>query len=168
MIMELMQTDLPLPVAPAIRTWGILAMSPTATPPVMSFPRAMVRGLAAFWKVGESSISRMLTMATILLGTSMPMAGLPGMGASIRTPVAERLRAMSSASPVTLLIFTPAAGCSSYRVTAGPRETSMIRACTPKLLRVFSSSSALLRSSRVVSTWDTAGGSSSRFRGGKE
>ena len=164
--MELMQTDLPLPVAPAMRTWGILAISPTATPPVMSLPRAMVRGLEAFWKAGESSISRMLTIETTLLGTSMPMAGLPGMGASMRTPLAERFRAMSSASPVTLLIFPPAAGWSSYRVTAGPLETSMMRAWTPKLFRVFSKSSALLRSSLVVSVWETAGGSSKRFRGG--
>ena len=56
--MELMQTDLPLPVAPAMRTWGILARSATATPPVISLPRATVRGLAAFWKAGESRISR--------------------------------------------------------------------------------------------------------------
>ena len=42
------------------------------------------------------------------------------MGASMRTRSAARLRAMSSESEVMRLTFTPGAGCSSKRVTAGP------------------------------------------------
>ena len=38
-----------------------------------------------------------------------------------------RFKAMSSAKPVILLIFTPALGWSSYRVTVGPREMSTTR-----------------------------------------
>ncbi len=54
----------------------------------------------------------------------MPTAGLPGMGASIRTSATARFRAISSASEVMRLILTPAIGCTSYRVTDGPREMS--------------------------------------------
>ena len=66
-------------------------------------------------------ISRMLTESVFLLGTSMPTAGLLGMGASMRTPAVARFKAISSARPVILEIFTPASGWSSYRVTVGPR-----------------------------------------------
>ena len=45
MIMELTQTDLPLPVEPAISRWGILQRSATCAVPAMSLPRAIVRGL---------------------------------------------------------------------------------------------------------------------------
>ena len=72
---------------------------------------------------------------------------VPGMGASMRTPAVARLSAMSSARPVMRLIFTPARGCSSYRVTDGPRLISIIRVCTPKLDSVFTSRSALCVSS---------------------
>ena len=37
------------------------------------------------------------------------------------------------------LIFTPAMGCSSYRVTEGPREISSTRVRTPKLSSVSTS-----------------------------
>lgn len=66
----------------------------------------------------------MLTVERILLGTSMPTAGLPGMGASIRTPAVARFKAMSSAKLVMRLTLMPAWGCSSYRVTDGPRQMS--------------------------------------------
>ena len=112
-MMEFMHTDLPEPVAPAISTWGILPISATFTAPAMSLPSATVSGLAAVRKVSEPSSSRMPTTLTLRLGTSMPTAALPGMGASMRTPTAARFRAMSSARLVILLIFTPALGCSS-------------------------------------------------------
>ena len=48
--------------------------------------------------------------------------------------------AISSARFVILLIFTPAAGCSSYRVTAGPRLISKILVWTPKLFNVSTNS----------------------------
>ena len=42
--MALMATDLPDPVVPATRRWGILARSATTGWPEMSLPRARVRG----------------------------------------------------------------------------------------------------------------------------
>ena len=98
-------------------------------------------------KLWLSKMLRMETAVFLWLGTSMPTAGLPGMGASIRTSATARFRAISSASEVMRLIFTPARGCSSYRVTDGPRLISIIRVCTPKLDSVFTSRSALCVSS---------------------
>ena len=40
MIIELMQTDLPDPVVPAISKWGILEMLPTMHCPAISLPTA--------------------------------------------------------------------------------------------------------------------------------
>ncbi len=54
--------------------------------------------------------SRIQTWLRDRLGTSMPTAALPGMGASMRTPVAARFSAKSSERLVILLTFTPAAG----------------------------------------------------------
>ena len=45
MMIELTQTDLPLPVEPAISRWGILHRSATWAVPAISFPSAMVSGL---------------------------------------------------------------------------------------------------------------------------
>ena len=42
MIRELMHTDLPDPVVPAMSIWGILARSATMTWPAISRPRATV------------------------------------------------------------------------------------------------------------------------------
>ena len=84
----------------------------------------------------------MLTVDRILLGTSIPTAGLPGMGASIRTPAVARFRAISSDRLVIRLTLMPAWGCSSYRVTEGPRQISRIWVLTPKLSSVFTRISA--------------------------
>ena len=48
-IMALRPTLLPLPVAPAMSRWGILARSVTTGAPMMSLPRARVRREADFW-----------------------------------------------------------------------------------------------------------------------
>ena len=71
-----------------------------------------------------------------LLGTSMPMADLPGMGASILTLSAARRRAISSARDVILLILMPASGTSSYLVTEGPLLILVTVAFILKLSRV--------------------------------
>ena len=92
----------------------------------------------------------MPTISLWAFATSMPTAGFPGMGASIRTPPAARFRAMSSARLVILAIFTPAEGCTSYRVTVGPRLMPVIRTCTPKLLSVSTRISAFCRSSSAA------------------
>ena len=76
--------------------------------------------LTLFRASGDSSTSRRRTISTFSLGISTPTAALPGMGASMRTDMAASRMAMSSASDVMRLTFTPGAGCSSKRVTAGP------------------------------------------------
>ena len=136
MIMELVQTDLPEPVAPAIIIWGSRAMSPMTALPAISRPTANASLLLELRKLSLSRISRRETVSLWLLGTSMPIAGFPGMGASMRTPCAASDRAMSSASPVILETLMPAAGCISYRVTEGPRKIPVMRTVTPKLFSV--------------------------------
>src|SRR5699024_9307134 len=143
MMMLLTHTDLPLPVLPAMSRWGILHRSATWATPAMSLPRAMVRGLVMWRKLWLSKMLRMLTDDRLRLGTSMPTAGLPGMGASMRMSATARFRARSSAREVMRLILTPAMGCTSYRVTAGPREISSTRVLTPKLSSVSTSFWAL-------------------------
>jgi len=151
MMMLFTHTDLPLPVLPAMSRWGILHRSATWATPAMSLPRAMPKGEVMRRKLWLSNTLRMDTALRLWLGTSMPTAGLPGMGASMRTSATARFKAMSSANEVMRLILTPAMGCTSYRVTDGPREISSTRVRTPKLSSVstsfwalaFSSSSAL-------------------------
>ena len=147
MMMLFTHTDLPLPVLPAMSRWGILHRSVTCATPAMSLPRAMPSGEVMRRKLWLSKMLRMETAVFLWLGTSMPTAGLPGMGASIRTSATARFRAISSASEVMRLIFTPAMGCSSYRVTEGPREISSTRVRTPKLSSVSTSFWALAFSS---------------------
>ena len=110
MIMELMQTDLPEPVVPAISRWGIFARSATVTSPAISRPSATVRRLLAVWNALLAISSRIFTVEVFRFGTSTPTAAFPGIGASMRTPVAARFMAMSSERFVILLILTPGAG----------------------------------------------------------
>ena len=152
--MELMHTDLPepvvpaismcgilamspmtgLPVIPAISTWGSLAISPTMALPPMSLPTAKATRDRCSAKARESMTSRMRTAVTTRLGTSMPTTELLlGMGA-MRTPPLPRARAMSSARFVSLDSFTPWSRVNSYRVTLGPWTTSPGLASTPKLV----------------------------------
>ncbi|MNR29718.1 hypothetical protein D3C85_1471240 [compost metagenome] len=69
------------------------------------------------------SVARMLRIDTIsgcILGTSIPIVPLPGIGAMIRIPKAARLNAISSSRFLILEIRTPGAGIISYNVTVGP------------------------------------------------
>ena len=144
-MIELVQTDLPEPVAPAIIKCGIFAMSPIIAFPAMSFPTANASWLFAFWNASDSRISRSFTTSFFRFGTSIPTTDFPGTGASIRMLWAERFKAISSDKPVILETFTPAFGCTSYLVTDGPRWTSFMETPTLKSFRV-SSSILLLRS----------------------
>jgi len=60
------------------------------------------------------------TIEGLLLGTSIPIVPLPGIGAMIRIPSADKLRAISSSKFLILEILTPACGTISYKVTVGP------------------------------------------------
>ena len=122
MIIEFTHTDLPEPVVPAISRWGISAISAITMPPEISLP-STAASLLFFSAISLLSISCLNgTVSLILFGTSMPTAGLFGIGASILMPDEARLSAISSASPVILEILTPAAGCNSYLVTDGPLQ----------------------------------------------
>ena len=83
--MALMQEDLPLPVAPAMSTWGISArLTPTAVPE-MSLPRPTIVGLGIFVTSGARRTSPSVTSWRSRLGTSMPIAERPGIGARMRS-----------------------------------------------------------------------------------
>ena len=112
-IIELMQTDLPMPVAPAISRWGILAMSKIIGAPPTSLPRQTVRRLLASLKLLSSISSRSATVETTLFGTSMPTAALPGMGASMRMPEVASDSEMSSTRLAIERTRVPASGISS-------------------------------------------------------
>ena len=132
--MTLIATDFPLPVAPAINRWGILVRSAVTTSPVTARPNGTSKGRSLF---GIASISSLKpTVAGAWLGTSIPTKDFPGIGASIRIPLAAKARAKSSARWVILATFTPVAGFNSYSVTDGPRLTFSTVASTPKDAKV--------------------------------
>jgi len=136
MINVLIHTDLPDPVAPAISTCGILAISATTVFPPMSFPTAKDILEELFLNSGDSRRSRSMTALFSLFGTSIPTAAFPGIGASIRISAAARFSLISSARPTILLTLTPISGCNSYLVTEGPQLTLVMVTFTPKFSSV--------------------------------
>ena len=111
-IIEFVHTDLPEPVAPAIITCGILAISPTITLPAISLPTTN-DSLLFFLEDLKASLSKSSlidTISVVLLGTSTPIADLPGIGASILTPDVAKFKAISSARPVILDTLIPDCG----------------------------------------------------------
>ena len=163
-ISALMQTLFPDPVAPAISRCGMRVRSPTTVLPETSVPIASDKSVLSFWKVGVWMISRRVTKLVALLGTSMPSAGLPGIGAWMRI-AAERASARSFCRAVILRTGTPWPGCNSYCVTEGPELTPITVASTSKLASVpsislmFALISSCSRSLRTVTV-------SSRLRSG--
>ena len=111
----------------------------------MSFPTAKARFEEKFLNSGVSRRSRSITAVFVLLGTSIPTADFPGIGASMRTSAAARLSLISSVNPTIRLTFTPCSGISSYRVTVGPQLTLLTVTLTPKLSSVSSSFRATSR-----------------------
>src|ERR1041385_3642010 len=108
-IIPFKQTDLPELVEPATRRWGIFARSAYLCFPATSLPRAMVSLLGEFQNSGVSMDSLKLTTDGLELGTSTPIAALPGMGASTRTSIAARDIARLSARETILLTLIPGA-----------------------------------------------------------
>ena len=88
-------------------------MSATTTLPAISFPtaKANLEGKSLYSLLSNKSLKP--TEAFSLLGTSIPIAAFPGIGASIRISVAARFSLISSARPTILLTFTPCSGCNS-------------------------------------------------------
>jgi hypothetical protein len=121
---------LPDPVVPAIIRCGMRDRSATTDLPPMSLPKAS--DSLPPWCVTSSlaRISLRNTVSRLLFGTSMPMTLRPETVA-MRTAVTDRLRATSSARPITRALRMPGAGTSSYSVTTGPGRISTISPCTP-------------------------------------
>ena len=73
------------------------------------------------WKAREEMQSRIDTVCGSLLGTSMPMADLPGIGAMMRIPDFEAIDiAISSLRFFTRLILVPLSNTISKSVIVGP------------------------------------------------
>src|SRR5699024_12439910 len=85
-----------------------------------------------------SSTSRNETIDTSWLGTSIPTADFPGIGASILISFAARAKAISSCKLTILLTFTPASGYTSYFVIVGSTWTLVTLVFTPNVLIVIS------------------------------
>ena len=139
LIIVFMHTLFPDPVAPAISTCGIFAISANSISPATSLPNATVSFDLLFLNSSLSNTSLKCTDSFSLFGTSIPTACLPGIGASILIVSAAKFNAMSSAKFAILLTLTPSAGFNSYLVIAGPTDTFSTFADTPKLYSVFCS-----------------------------
>ena len=139
-------TDLPDPVWPAIRVWGIFAISVTTMLPATSLPSANASFDLLFINSSDSIMSLKGTIFFSLFGTSIPTVCLPGIGASILIVSASKARAISSERLAILLTLTPSAGANSYLVMAGPTDTFSTFADTPKLYKVLLNFSAVARS----------------------
>ena len=141
-------TDLPWPVAPATRRWGIFARSTINTSLVIVLPKAIGSSIFDSWNFLEFKIENIETMLGLALGTSIPIVPLPGIGAIIRIPIAAKLSAISSSKFLIFEIRTPWAGVISYKVIVGPTVARILLICTPKsfntliILFLFASSSS--------------------------
>ena len=120
MMRLLVQTLLPVPVAPATNRCGALARSTTTGLPETSLPRAMGMSALPLRHASDSITERMKTAWLLVLETSTPTTGRPGIGASTRTLSAERFIAMLFSICSTFLTLTPGARVISKRVTRGP------------------------------------------------
>ena len=78
------------------------------------------------------------------MGISIPIAGFPGIGASILISSAARFNLISSERLTILLTLVPIGGCISNLVTAGPQLISVISAFTPNVSSVCKSRPAVL------------------------
>ena len=164
-IIVLIHTDLPEPVAPAISTCGIFAISEIIIWPPMSRPAANAIFDSVFLNSLDSISSLKYTAVDSLLGTSIPTADFPGIGASIRISAAARLSLISSTRFNILLTLTPGSRAISNLVTAGPQVASVTCASTPKLTSVCCSLSAVSLSVALESPPFLVG-LLSKFKGG--
>ena len=83
-------------------------------------PKATGNSILDSWNFLDAITECIETIVGLLLGTSIPMVPLPGIGAIIRIPSAESDNAISSSKFLILDILIPASGTISYRVTVGP------------------------------------------------
>ena len=130
---ELIATDFPEPVAPAINKCGIFAISASTGSPATFSPSPTISLDFAFFIISLVKIVLMVTNSGDLFGISIPTSARPGIGASIRIcPVgAANANAKSLDKAVILESFVPKEISNAYCVTAGPRLTSRTFALIP-------------------------------------
>src|SRR5687768_15521198 len=92
----------------------------------MVLPMAIGRSKVELRKAGEARASFRETISGERFGTSIPIVPFPGIGAIIRIPKADKLKAISSSSDLIFDILTPADGIISYNVTVGPIVASIL------------------------------------------
>ncbi|CAB4631686.1 unannotated protein [freshwater metagenome] len=80
---------------------------------------------------GERKTSPSVTISRSVLGISMPMADLPGIGVRNVTSFDATAYSILRDSAVTRSTLTPCASSTSYRVTEGPRVKPVTVASTP-------------------------------------
>src|SRR3546814_9469765 len=83
--MKIFRSDFPDPVVPAIKTWGILAISTLIGLPKTSGPRPTDSLDLLDCKPGLESIFFKETISEERFGISIPIKDLPGIGASTLT-----------------------------------------------------------------------------------
>ena len=107
-IIPLIQTDLPLPVEPATSEEAFHLIELILDAPEISLPMPT----SNLYLDGNlsSKTSFRVTSEILSLGTSIPTAERPGIGASIRTSFAAKANAMSLWRLTILLTLTPCAG----------------------------------------------------------
>ena len=110
--MVLIATDLPEPVVPATKRWGMRARSAMIGSPPMFLPKHSASLCLLSTKSAEATSSRRYTVSRRAFGSSMPMALRPGTTAT-RAETADIERAMSSDRPMTRDDLVPGAGSSS-------------------------------------------------------
>ena len=133
-IIVLTQTDLPLPVEPAINKWGVLSILVKIASPATSFPNATDNGELSLSLTNTSFIE---TSSFTLFGISIPISDLPGIGASILTSLAARFNAISLLKFTILLTLVPGVGNIWNCVIDGPTIAFTIFTSIPKLLNVL-------------------------------
>ena len=106
---ELIQEDLPAPVCPAINTCGSSDRLSNLGFPDMSKPSPTFNGCSEFAASFEERTSPRETSFLCLFGISIPIALLPGIGASKRTSGVANAYAMSWEREVTFETLTPGA-----------------------------------------------------------
>ncbi len=114
---------------------------------------------------GDLSTSPRLTMSRSVLGISMPIADLPGIGDRILTSALLTAYAMFLDSAVTRSTLTAGASSISYLVTVGPRVKPVTCASTSNCSSTADSAStiaslALVRGLATVPGFSRATGGS--------
>ena len=136
---QLIQTDLPDPVAPATNKWGVLLISQYFGLLKISLPRATNNLLSDFSWTNFSMISLTKTVVGFSLDISIPTVLLPGIGAWIRTSFLASAKLISLLIPVSFDNLVPGFNSSSYWVIAGPTVTSTTCPIIPNSLNTSSS-----------------------------